>query len=97
MEQPVAQEPDNLVLQMLREIRTTLAEHSGRFDEIDARLAQHSQAFAEIREELRQVNHNCVYALGFSTLNQRDSEATKQRVTALETRVRRLEEQTEPT
>lgn len=93
----MAQEPDNLVLQMLREIRATLAEHSGRFDAMDAKFAEHSQALAEIREELRQVNHNCVYALGFSTLNQRDGEAMKDRVTELETRVRRLEEHAEPT
>ena len=91
----MAQEPDNLVLQMLREIRATLAEHSRLHEEHRQAFAEQRQSFAELREELRQVNHNCVYALGFSTLNQRDSEATKQRVTALETRVRRLEEQTD--
>ena len=92
----MAQEPDNLVLQMLHEIRATLAEHSKLLADHSRFHEEHRQAFGEIREELRQVNQNCVYALGFSTLNQRDGEATKERVTALETRVRRLEERTDP-
>lgn len=81
----MVQKPDNIVLQMLREIRSTLAEHS-RFHE------EHRTAFAEIRDELRQVNQNAVYAMGFSTLGQRDGALTKERVAALEVRVRQLEE-----
>lgn len=81
----MVQEPDNIVLQMLRDIRATLAEHS-RYHE------EHRAAFAEIRDELRQVNQNAVYAMGFSTLGQRDGELTKERVAALEVRVRQLEE-----
>lgn len=85
----MVQEPDNIVLQMLREIRSTLAEHS-RFHE------EHRQQSAEIIEELRQVNQNAIYAAGLSTLGQRDAEATKERVAALESRVRRLEQHMEP-
>ena len=36
----MANEPDNLILVHLREIRATLAEHSARFDRIDERFAQ---------------------------------------------------------
>lgn len=81
-------EPDNLVLQTLREIRATLAEHS-RFHE------EHRQSFAELREELKQVNENAIYAMGLSTIGQRDAHLTRERVAELETRVRRLEEQAE--
>jgi hypothetical protein len=34
----MANEPDNLVLVHLREIRATLAEHSARFDRFDDRF-----------------------------------------------------------
>ena len=81
----MAQETDNIVLQMLRDIRATLAEHS-RYHE------EHRTAFAEIRDELRRVNQNAVCAMGFSTLGQRDGEFSKERVAALEAKVRLLEE-----
>src|SRR6476660_5131069 len=44
----MANEPDNLILVHLREIRATLAEHSARFDRIDERFAQ-----VEARMDLR--------------------------------------------
>ena len=81
----MASEPDNLVLQMLRDIRATQAEHS-RFH------AEHKQAFAEIRDELKGVNNNAVYAAGFAVLGRRDNDVTGERVTKLEARVQRIEE-----
>jgi hypothetical protein len=44
----MANEPDNLILLHLREIRTTLAEHSARFDGIDERFAQIDERFAQM-------------------------------------------------
>lgn len=88
----MAQEPDNIVLQMLRDIRATLAEQREVLAEHSRYHEEHRTAFAEIRDELRQVNQNAVYAMGFSALGQRDGELTKERVTALEARVRQLEE-----
>ena len=70
----MASEPDNLVLQMLRDIRATQAEHS-RFH------AEHRQAFAEIRQELHSVNNSAVYTAGFAVLGRRDNDVTGERVT----------------
>ena len=81
----MAKEPDNLVLQMLREIRATLTEHS-RFH------AEHRQSFAELREELKGANSNAAYAAGFALLGRRDNETASERVTRLEARVQRIEE-----
>ena len=81
----MAQELDDSVLQILKDIRATLAEHS-RFHE------ERRQAFSELRDDMRSANQNAVYAMGLATMSQRDGEATKARVAALETRVQRLEE-----
>ncbi len=81
----MAEEPDNMVLQLLREIRGTLAEHS-RFH------AEHRQAFAELRDDIREANSNAAYAAGFALLGRRDNEATGERVAKLEVRVKKIEE-----
>ena len=44
----MANEPDNLILVHLREIRATLAEHSACFDRIDERFAQVDERFAHM-------------------------------------------------
>lgn len=54
----MAQEPDNLVLQLLREIRATLAEHSRGLAEHTRFHAEHKQAFAELRDEIKGANSN---------------------------------------
>lgn len=81
----MADEPDNLVLQMLRDIRGTLAEHT-RFH------TDHQQAFAELRDELRRVNDNATFGAGVAFLGRRDHELLGNRVSQLEARVERLEE-----
>lgn len=88
----MATEPDNLVLQMLREIRATLAEHSRVLAEHTQFHAEHRQSFAELREEMRTVTGNAAYAAGFALFGRRENEATSERVAKLETRVQRLEE-----
>ena len=52
----MANEPDNLILVHLREIRATLAEHSARFDRIDERFAQIDDRFARIDERFIQMD-----------------------------------------
>jgi hypothetical protein len=56
----MANEPDNLILVHLREIRATLAEHSARFDRIDERFAQvearMDERFAQIDERFIQMD-----------------------------------------
>ncbi len=43
----MANEPDNLVLVQLREIRATLLEHSARFDQFDKRFDQLDKRFED--------------------------------------------------
>ena len=81
----MADETDNLVLQLLREIRATQSVHSRM-------LAEHQKSFTEMRDELRAVGDNAVYAAGFAVLGRRDTEGIGQRVMKLETRVAKLEE-----
>jgi predicted nuclease with TOPRIM domain len=52
----MANEPDNLILLHLREIRATLAEHSARFDRIDERFIQMDLRFAQIDERFTQMD-----------------------------------------
>ena len=56
----MANEPDNLILLHLREIRATLAEHSACFDRIDERFAQvearMDERFAQIDERFIQMD-----------------------------------------
>jgi predicted nuclease with TOPRIM domain len=52
----MANEPDNLILLHLREIRATLAEHSARFDRIDERFTQIDLRFAQIDERFTQMD-----------------------------------------
>ena len=54
----MAQEPDNLVLQMLRDIRATLAEHSRFHEEHRQAHEEHRRSFAELRAEMQQINQN---------------------------------------
>ncbi|MCE7030093.1 hypothetical protein [Jiella avicenniae] len=81
----MADEPDNLVLQLLREIRTdvgdvkaTLAKHGERLDHIDQRLE-------EVHETLYTVAGAAVHA------NVRH-DTVAERLKTLEERVSRLEE-----
>ncbi|MFM9940862.1 MAG: hypothetical protein ACKVP7_15370 [Hyphomicrobiaceae bacterium] len=70
----MATEPDNLVLQLLRDIRATLTEHSRVLSEHSRFHTEHKQAFAEIRDELRNVNNNAAFASGFALLGRRDND-----------------------
>jgi predicted nuclease with TOPRIM domain len=52
----MANEPDNLILVHLREIRATLAEHSARFDRIDERFAQIDERFIQMDLRFAQMD-----------------------------------------
>jgi predicted nuclease with TOPRIM domain len=52
----MANEPDNLILVYLREIRATLAEHTARFARIDERFTQMDLRFAQIDERFTQMD-----------------------------------------
>lgn len=85
-------EPDNLVLQILRDIRGAQAEHFRVLTEHSRFHAEQKQALSEIIDELKSVNNNAVYAAGFAVLGRRDNDVTVERVTRLEARIQRIEE-----
>jgi hypothetical protein len=66
----MAEEPDNLVLQLLRTMR---AENSARFDEIEAVLkdvrltvARHGLRFDALEERVEAIHEGTVSAIGFA-------------------------------
>ena len=60
----MAREPNDLVLRMLREIQTTLAEHTRRFEAIDGR-------FDSLERGMREVRESTITALGLAGHYQR--------------------------
>ena len=51
----MADDPDNLILRMLREIRGKLDEHDSKFARIDERFAQIDARFARIDAQFEQL------------------------------------------
>jgi hypothetical protein len=80
----MAHEPDNLVLQMLREIRASLDRHEERFDKIDER-------FNGLDRKLDDMAGSLTCALGFSMQANVRHESVQKKLEALEQRVTRLE------
>jgi 2-methylcitrate dehydratase PrpD len=56
----MAEEPDNLVLKMLREIRAKQDEHSVKLD-------AHSQILERLDSEVQEIRHSVIYSLGLGT------------------------------
>ena len=81
----MAGEPDNLVLELLREIRAKLDDHDRRFDEINDRLAHLEQRNDEIHETMYTI-------AGFATHVNVRHERVSERLKSLEGRIDRLEE-----
>jgi hypothetical protein len=81
----MADEPENLVLVQLREIRATQAEHSARFDRVDARFDQLDKRFDDFH---LLVNH----ALGLGTANQVKARELEAEQEATKARQRRIDE-----
>jgi hypothetical protein len=63
----MANEPDNLVLVQLREIRATLAQHSTRFDQIDERFAQIDRRFSDVDKRFDEMRMLFGHSVGLST------------------------------
>ena len=78
-------EPDNLVLQLLREVRATLGEHSGQFAAVGQSLDRIDRRLEEVHETLYTVAGAAVHA------NIRH-DTVAERLKTLEERVSRLEE-----
>ena len=98
----MANEPDNLVLIQLREIRATQTEHSARFDQIDKHLDEMDKRF----EDFHAATSHALMLSTTNSLRQRElehrhgfSEGEQRRMTEclneLEHRIARIEEDRE--
>jgi uncharacterized coiled-coil protein SlyX len=105
----MADEPDNLVLVHLREIRATLAEHSTRFDRMDERFAQIDERFAQVDRRFDEMRLLLGHTIGLSTtanlrsqefdrryeFSEGEQRSLSERVADLERRLAKVEEKTE--
>ena len=89
----MAEEPDNLVLVLLREIRAKLDEHDRRFDEHDRRFDVQEKRFDTLERMIREWQETTATSLGFAAhANMRieamsyDIEAIKERLSQIEAR-----------
>ena len=80
----MARGPNDLVLRILREIQTTLADHTRRFEAMDGR-------FDALERSMREVRESTITALGLAGHANVRSDSLEQRVEALERRVDDLE------
>jgi hypothetical protein len=94
----VAEEPDDFVLQLLRGIRSTLDEHSSRFDAIggvlkEVRLTAASRdlRFDAVEEGLETIREGAVSAIGFAANAGRAHVELRRQIADLTRRVERLE------
>jgi hypothetical protein len=94
----MAEEPDNLVLHLLRGIRGTLDQHSSRFDAIEGVLnevrltvAGHDLRFDALEERIETIREGTVSAIGFAANAGRAHVELRRQIADLTRRVERLE------
>ena len=80
----MANEPDNVVLQILKDIQSTLADHGRVLDD-------HSGRFDNIERELSDLAKLVTYSLGQSTETQFRQSQQERRIDELFERVSKLE------
>jgi hypothetical protein len=91
----MAEEPDNLVLQLLRAMR---AENSARFDDIEAVLsdvrrtvASYELRFDALEERVEAIREGAVSAIGFAANASRAHVDLRKQIADLTRRVEKLE------
>jgi polyhydroxyalkanoate synthesis regulator phasin len=94
----MAEEPDNLVLQLLRAIRSKQDDHSARFDEIEAVLkevrltvASHELRFDALEERVEAIREGTVSVIGFAANASRAHVDLRKQIDDLTRRVEKLE------
>ena len=80
----MAKEPDDLVVRLLRDIQSTLAQH-GRFHE------DHTRRFKELERLQAQIRDSSMTALGLAGNANIRNDVTERRLEKREERVERLE------
>lgn len=88
----MANEPDNLVLVQLREIRATQAEHSAQFALINERFAQVDKRFNDVDRRFDEMRLLLGHTIGLSTTTYLKSQEFEQRQGFSEGEQRRLNE-----
>ncbi len=94
----MAEEADNLVLQMLRLIRAKQDDHSARFDGIDSvlsdvqrTLAGHELRLEAIEERVETIREGAVTAIGYAAQASRGHVDLRKQIAELPRRVEKLE------
>jgi hypothetical protein len=94
----MAEEPDNLVLQFLRDIRARQDQHSARFDEIETVLkevgltvASHDRRFDALEERVETICEGTVTAIGYAAHAGRGHVDLRKQIADLTRRVEKLE------
>jgi polyhydroxyalkanoate synthesis regulator phasin len=80
----MAEEPENLILKMLREIRAKQEEHDGRFDKHDAQ-------FRELRKAIEDWQETTSTGVGFAAHAHLRTQAMEKEIEELKRRVAQLE------
>jgi predicted nucleic acid-binding Zn-ribbon protein len=80
----MAQEPDNVMLRMLRDIRAKLDEHDKRFDQTDEQLR-------ELRKSIDDWKETTATGVGFAAHANIRTEALEKEIADLKRRMDRLE------
>ncbi|ALK08183.1 hypothetical protein [Blastochloris viridis] len=78
-------EPDNLVLSLLRDLRSRM---EARFDKVDAKLAEHDLKFETIEKKIEGVKQA---AFGESVLGRYAAAEVEERLAEIERRLQALE------
>lgn len=88
----MANDSDNLVLRMLREIRAKQDEHSAKFEHIDTRFDRTDARLDTMSKDLEEVRFQVTYGLGVASINHLKAREFEQHMTTVDKRLRRLEE-----
>jgi hypothetical protein len=80
----VAREPENLVLELLREIRAIQTDHSRLLNE-------HSEEFRQLRADIEEWQETTATAAGFAVHSNVRHEAVQRKLDEIDERLKRLE------
>lgn len=81
----MADEPDNLILSLLREIRGKLDEHTELHEE-------HRRSFAELKKQIEDWQETTATSVGFAAHANLRTQAIEKEIAELKSRIKRLED-----
>ena len=87
----MAEEPDNLVLRHLREIRDDVKEMRGDVHEIKGVLESHTLRFDFLEERVEMLREGTLTAIGFAASANEQNKKLAQQIADLTKRVEKLE------